>query len=150
MAVLEKKKTFQRKGVGQGHWSLYWGPHPWSRRSRYCLQRNVVRWKDVAVKKSKVIDEGIEQFINEVVILSQINHGNVVKLLGCSPETDVPLLVYEFISNDTFSQHIHDPNEEFLLSWEIQLGITIEAAVALSYLHCAAFPPIYHRRKWCL
>ncbi|KAJ0763384.1 putative protein kinase RLK-Pelle-RLCK-IV family [Helianthus annuus] len=80
----------------------------------------------VAVKMSKIKDESeIEQFINELVILSQINHRNVVKLHGCCLETEVPLLVYEFIPNGTL--------------------IATENGGALSYLHSSAGTPIYHR-----
>ncbi|CAL5379888.1 unnamed protein product [Camellia sinensis] len=100
----------------------------------------------IAVKKSEVVDEGkVEQFINEVVVLSQIIYRNIVKLLGCCLELDVPLLVYKFIPNGTLSQDIHDPNEEFPLSWEMRFQIATEVVGALSYLHYVASIPIYHR-----
>ena len=77
--------------------------------------------------------------------MSQINHRNVVKLLGCGLEEEVPLLVYEYISNGTLSQHIHNPEEDFGLSWAIRLKIAADSAGAIAYLHSSSSTPIYHR-----
>ena len=93
----------------------------------------------VAVKKSKIEARSqIEQFINEVVVVSQINHRNVVKLLGCCLETEVPLLVYEFVPNGSLHYHIHNSEKAGSICWDIRLRIATDTASALAYLHFQA------------
>ncbi|TKW09219.1 hypothetical protein SEVIR_6G079300v4 [Setaria viridis] len=102
--------------------------------------------RSVAIKKCKMISERQEkEFGKEMLILSQINHRNVVKLYGCCLEVEVPMLVYEFIPNGTLYQliqgrHHHGPR----VSFATRLKIAHEAAEALAYLHSSASPPIIH------
>ncbi|KAG5248088.1 wall-associated receptor kinase [Salix suchowensis] len=100
----------------------------------------------VAVKKFKGVDKAQmnEEFHKEMGVISQVNHKNVVKLLGLCLETRVPLLVYELISNGTLSKHIHDKGSQILVSWSNRLRIASEIALALNYLHSLADPPIIH------
>ena len=100
----------------------------------------------VAVKKSNKIDqEVVSQFVNEVVILSQISHRHIVKLLGCFLETEVPLLVYEYVSNGSLWHHLHDDPSGRMITWDNRLCIATGVAGALAYLHSYASTAIFHR-----
>lgn len=102
----------------------------------------------VAVKRAKLGNEkSIYQIVNEVQILCQVSHNNLVKLLGCCIDLDMPILVYEFVPNGTLYEQIHggggssyDP-----LPWRRRLMIAHQTAQGLAYLHSSVTPPIYHR-----
>ncbi|GJN29686.1 hypothetical protein PR202_gb17936 [Eleusine coracana subsp. coracana] len=99
----------------------------------------------VAVKRSKIMNVvETEEFVQEIIILSQINHRNVVRLLGCCLEVEVPILVYEFIPNGTLFHLIHDTDGRPPMSLEARLKIAQESAEALAYLHLSTNSPIVH------
>ncbi|GLJ23921.1 hypothetical protein SUGI_0454540 [Cryptomeria japonica] len=104
----------------------------------------------VAIKKSNqaINLEDDHEFLNETTILSQINHRNIVKLLGCCIQTKFPLLVSEFVPNGTLFEHLH--SKERILSWASRLQIAIETGEALAYLHSGASQPIFHRDTYQL
>ncbi|THG11730.1 hypothetical protein TEA_012659 [Camellia sinensis var. sinensis] len=88
----------------------------------------------------------LEKSTQEVVKIFTLEElKNVVKLLGCYLETQVPLLVYEFITNGTRFEHIHNQIKASNFSWENCLRIAAEITGVLAYLHSIASIPIIHR-----
>ncbi|WVZ63090.1 LOW QUALITY PROTEIN: hypothetical protein U9M48_012755, partial [Paspalum notatum var. saurae] len=114
-------------------------------RAWYRVQRdfNLLDLHVIAIKKSKIaIQREIDEFINEVAILSQISHKNVLKLFGCCLKTEVPLLVYEFLvhflekrKGKLGKTHLH-VTEPRSLSWNDRLRIMMETTkVSIPIIH---------------
>jgi len=105
----------------------------------------------VAIKRCRLASERQKkEFGKEMLILSQINHRNVVKLYGCCLEVEVPMLVYEYIPNGTLYRLIHGRRGGVggaggpRIPFTLRLQIAHQTAEALAYLHSWASPPIIH------
>ncbi len=63
----------------------------------------------VGMKKTNHMDRsGSQQFLNEVHVLSQINHHNIFQFHGCCFETKIPILVYKYVPNGNLSDHLQN------------------------------------------
>ncbi|KAL6864975.1 hypothetical protein ACP4OV_016126 [Aristida adscensionis] len=100
----------------------------------------------VAVKCAKLGNtKSTDQILNEVRVLSQVNHRSLVRLLGCCVDLEQPLMVYEFVPNGTLADHLHGALSRPPLPWRRRLAIARQTAEGVAYLHSSAVPPIYHR-----
>ncbi|XP_048136846.1 LEAF RUST 10 DISEASE-RESISTANCE LOCUS RECEPTOR-LIKE PROTEIN KINASE-like 1.2 isoform X1 [Rhodamnia argentea] len=86
----------------------------------------------------------VEQFMNEIKILTHLRHPNLVSLYGCtSRQSQRLLLVYEYVPNGTVADHIHgELAKPGLPPWSTRLNIAMETANALVYLHASV---VIHR-----
>lgn len=88
----------------------------------------------VAVKRSVV--EGMKpshddghDLVNEIAILFQVSHANLVRLVGCCLETEVPMLVFEYVSNGSLYNVLHScGSTQRLLPLPARLDIAIGSA----------------------
>ncbi|KAK8480407.1 hypothetical protein V6N11_034848 [Hibiscus sabdariffa] len=83
-------------------------------------------------------------FCNEILILSSINHPNLVKLHGYCSDPRGLLLVYDYVPNGTLADHLHS-SPKSSLTWRLRVEMALQIASAIEYLHFSVVPPIVHR-----
>ncbi|KAJ9565749.1 hypothetical protein OSB04_001715 [Centaurea solstitialis] len=90
----------------------------------------------VAVKKlDNRYGQGTKQFLQEIEVLSVLNHQNIVPLLGFCDEDGEMILVYEYASNGSLDRHIGKIGKVYGHTWAQRLQICLDVAHGLKYLH---------------
>ncbi|CAK8530194.1 unnamed protein product [Lathyrus sativus] len=113
----------------------------------------------VAVKRVLESDfQGDAEFCNEVEIISNLKHRNLLPLRGCCVVDESEnygdrgsqrYLVYDYMPNGNLEDHLFlskDPSKpNKSLTWPLRKNIILDVAKGLAYLHYGVKPAIYHR-----
>ncbi|CAL4920582.1 unnamed protein product [Urochloa decumbens] len=90
--------------------------------------------------------QGRNEFLVEVLMLTVLNHPNLVSLVGFCAQGDERLLVYEYMPFGSLESHLFDvPLGKKPLDWNTRVRIAVGVAEGLSYLHNVADPPVIYR-----
>ncbi|TQD79747.1 hypothetical protein C1H46_034720 [Malus baccata] len=82
--------------------------------------------KEIAVKRpSSSSGQGMEEFKNEMLLISKLQHKNLVRIMGCCVKDDEKLLIYEFMPNRSLDT----------LIFNFGLSRIVEATQSLSNTH---------------
>ena len=88
------------------------------------------------MKKFERIVELSEYFRKEVKAIESLHHVNVLKLIGYCPFVDCPLLVYEYMVNESLDKWINGVKREAEeLTWSNWKLIITQIAKGLTYLN---------------
>ncbi|KAG7964095.1 hypothetical protein I3843_09G150900, partial [Carya illinoinensis] len=119
--------------LGQGGFGpVYWG--------------KLLQGQEIAVKRlSRASGQGLEEFMNEVVVISKLQYRNLVRLLGGCVEGEEKLLIYEYMLNKSLDVFLFDPSKQELLDWRQRFQIIEGIGQGLLYLHRDSRLRIIHR-----
>ncbi|KAL8205460.1 hypothetical protein R6Q57_009011 [Mikania cordata] len=101
----------------------------------------------VAIKiLSAASSQGLKEFLTEIIVISNIQHENLVKLHGYCVEGDHRILVYGYLKNGSLDHTLLGRGHSNInFSWEIRKKICMGIAKGLAYLHEEVHPHVIHR-----
>ncbi|KAJ0684351.1 putative protein kinase RLK-Pelle-DLSV family [Helianthus annuus] len=101
----------------------------------------------IAVKQlSSKSKQGNREFLNELGVISAVQHPNLVKLHGCCIEGNQLLLAYEYLENNSLARALFGPKQwQLELNWPTRYRICIQIAKGLAFLHEESRLKIVHR-----
>ncbi|KAI6687166.1 hypothetical protein NL676_023994 [Syzygium grande] len=101
----------------------------------------------IAVKQlSSKSKQGNREFLNEIGMISALQHPNLVKLYGCCIEGNQLLLIYEYLENNSLARALFGRDDQQIeLDWATRKKICLGIARGLAYLHEESRLKIVHR-----
>ncbi|KAL7212041.1 hypothetical protein ACSBR2_014827 [Camellia fascicularis] len=107
---------------------------------------NLQDGQEIAVKRlSRCSEQGIDEFKNEIRLISRLQHNNLVRLLGCCIEGAEMLIVYEYMHNKSLDTFLFDATKRGHLDWTKRFNIIQGITRGLLYLHRDSRLKIIHR-----
>lgn len=64
-------------------------------------------------------EQDVQDFLNEIIVISNIKHWNLVQLKGCCIKGDQQILVYELVDNKDLGNTLWGNSNEGQLNWQL-------------------------------
>ena len=98
----------------------------------------------VAVKCLDKLDKGKKAVLTEVETIGNLQHSNLLRLIGFCSEKSYKVLVYEYMSNGSLDTWIFQNDQRPFLDWQTRKKIILDIAKGLAHLHEECRQTIIH------